>query len=206
MALIYKDGSTVHSPFNGNNGVNFGTGTYHLADNTNVLYDVQRTNNFELIIPINGITGVDGAAIPNAEEIIRVSVDGTTVPHFTQNPISVRRGNNEIKFAGVPTFGSGSITLIDYIGANTKEAIMAWQNESYDVKTEKVGLVTDYKRNCSLLEYSPDYQLIRTWKMYGCWVSGISEDNFENENNNKKKINVTIEYDHAEIIKDYSEN
>ena len=181
------------------------TGTHHLAANTN-LYEIQRTNNFEFIVTdIDGITkagmlgGEVNGTIANAQEIIRLSVVESTIPHFSQPAIEVKRGNNTMKFAGVPTFEAGTLKLNDYIGAATKEVLMAWQNLSYNVVTEKVGLASDYKKDCYLVEYTPDYQKVRQWKMHGCWISKISEGSFNHEQNEKKQIDVTIEYDRAEI-------
>ena len=180
-------------------------GTYHLAANTN-LFEIQRTNNFEFIV-----TDIDGIAkagmlgnetngtIANAQEIIRLSVSSSSVPHFTQNAIEVKRGNSTMKFAGVPTFQAGQIKVIDYIGAATKEVLMAWQNLSYNIVTEKVGLASDYKKDCYLVEYTPDHQKVRQWKMHGCWVSELSEDEYNSESNDKKQITCKIEYDRAEI-------
>ena len=76
---------------------------------------------------------------------------------------------------------------------------MAWQNLSYNVVTEKVGLVEDYKKDCYLMEYSPDQQLVRKWRLYGCWISSISEGDYDSESNDKKLITATIEYDKAKI-------
>ena len=181
------------------------TGTHHLAANTN-LYEIQRTNNFEFIVTdIDGITragmmgGEVNGTIANAQEIIRLSVVSSTIPHFSQNAIEVKRGNNTMKFAGVPTFDAGTLKLNDYIGAATKEVLMAWQNLSYNVVTEKVGLASDYKKDCYLVEYTPDYQKVRQWKLHGCWISKLGESEFNHEQNEKKQIDVTIEYDRAEI-------
>ena len=181
------------------------TGTHHLAANTN-LYEVQRTNNFEFIVTdIDGIMkagmvgGETNGNIANAQEVIRLSVVSSSIPHFSQSVIEVKRGNNTMKFAGVPTFESGTVKLNDYIGAATKEVLMAWQNLSYNVVTEKVGLASDYKKDCYLVEYTPDYQKVRQWKMHGCWISKLSEGEFNHEQNEKKQIDVTIEYDRAEI-------
>lgn len=180
-------------------------GTYHLADNPN-LYEIQRSNNFEFIVTdIDGIlrAGMQGdetyARINNAQEVLRMSVDSAFVPHFTQSTISVRRGNNELKFAGIPSFSSGQLTLNDYIGADTKAVLMAWQHLSYDVYTEKVGLVEDYKKDCYLVEYSPDYQMVRRWILHGCWISNLNEGDFSAQSNGTHQIQVTIEYDRAEL-------
>jgi hypothetical protein len=180
-------------------------GTYHMAANTN-LYEIQRTNNFEFIVTdIDGIQragmigGEANGSIENAQEIIRMAVAESSVPFFSQNPIEVKRGNSTMKFAGVPSFEAGTIKVNDYIGASAKEVLLAWQALSYNVVTEKVGLASDYKKDCYLVEYTPDYQKVRQWKMHGCWISKLSGANFTSDNNDKMQIDVTIEYDKAEL-------
>ena len=183
-------------------------GTYHLANN-NDLYEPSRSNNFEfLVTDVDNLlrAGVDrdladeADYITNGQEVIRVSVNKSSVPHFELGTIEIKRGNNVIKFAGNPTFGSGSIELHDYIGARTKDALMAWQALAYDVRTEKVFSASNYKKECKLIEYTPDYNTkIRTWVLKGCWVKSISEGEFNNESADKRLISATIEYDKAWI-------
>ena len=176
-------------------------GTYYLTDNPKY-YEIQRSNNF--VFYVSGLSKAfnianNKYAQDNADDVIKISVNKTTVPHFTQSAIQVKRGNNTMKFAGVPEFGSGSIDLNDYIGAGTKDVLLAWQNKSYDVRTEKVGLASDYKKDAYLLEYTPDYQLVRTWKLMGCWISGLSEGEYSHDSAEKHTISATIEYDKAWI-------
>ena len=183
-------------------------GTRYLADRSD-MYDIQRSNNFEFIVQFNGdmpsvdyVDGVNEGKLfteSRAKDILRLSVTTSSVPHFTQDPIRVRRGNNEMKFAGVPTYGSGTIRINDFIGLESKEALMAWQNLSYNVRTEKVGLAKDYKKTCTLVEYRPDYSVVRSWNLYGCWISGISEDDYNYESNERHQVTATIEYDRAEL-------
>lgn len=179
--------------------------TYHLADNPN-LYEIQRSNNFEFIVTdIDGIiragmTGTEASAvIANAQEILRLSVSSSSVPHFSQNAIEVKRGNNTLKYAGTPTFDDNEVVFNDYIGADDKSILMAWQALSYNTSTQKVGIATDYKKDCYLNEYSPDYQKVRGWVLHGCWISSLKEDEYNNESNEAKKIQCTITYDWAEI-------
>ena len=178
-------------------------GAYNLATNPEY-YEIQRGNNFEFCVyDLNGIEQAPGAvnqyAVANAEEVIRLSVDGAPVPHFSQNPIEVQRGNTTIRYAGVPTFSGGDLTLNDYIGAGTLEALMAWQNKSFDVETEKVGLAKDYKKQCTLTEYTPTWQPVRQWRLFGCWISGISESAMSYSSNDKRQITATITYDYAKL-------
>lgn len=175
--------------------------TYHLANNPN-LFEVQRKNNFEFIVTdIDGIAkaGLSGSSISNAQEILRVAVNEAFVPHFSQNVIQLHRGNNVINYAGVPEFKSGTIKFNDYIGASAKEVLMAWQALSYSTVTQKVGIATDYKKDCYLCEYSPDYQLVRKWKLHGCWISELSEDSYSSDQNDVQQVSATITYDWAEI-------
>lgn len=201
--MIRLNGVDKASTINEKSGTSIGT--YHLAANPN-LYEIQRSNNFEFIVTdIDDITRVGmiggevNSTLPNAQEIIRMSVSSSAVPHFSQQPISVKRGNNTLKYAGVPEFSEGSIKVNDYIGANTVEVLMAWQNLSYNVLTEKVGLASDYKKDCYLIEYTPDYQKVRQWKMHGCWISNLTENEFDHESNDKRAITCTIQYDRAEL-------
>lgn len=184
-------------------------GTYHLGENPQ-LYSPQRANNYEFIVTdIDGIlrpgavAGDTNASFRNAQEILRVSVSQAFVPHFTQETVEIKRGNSTVKFASVPTFSSGSLQFHDFIGANTKEILMAWQNLSYNVYTEKVGSLDvpeqDYKKDAFLIEYTPDYRKVRQWRLHGCWISELSEDNYDNYNGDKKMLSVTIEYDWAEL-------
>ena len=183
-------------------------GTYHLADNPQ-LFEIQRNNNYEFIVTdIDGImrAGAQGteknAVFNNAQEMLRLSITKAPIPHFQQEVVNIKRGNSTLKYAGVPSFNEGALEFHDFIGADVKSILMAWQNLSYNVKTEKVGSLerTNYKKDCYLLEYPPDYyEPIRTWRLYGCWISNITESEYTNEDGQKHMISVTIQYDHAEI-------
>lgn len=175
-------------------------GTYHMAASP-AFYEPQRANNFEFVVTdLDNLTRtLDNTVIDGAQEILRLSVTLSSIPHFSQDPISIRRGNSVLKYAGTPTFTDGQLEINDYIGADSKSILMAWQNLSYNVKTEKVGLASEYKKDCYLIEYAPDLQKVRQWRLHGCWVSSISEGNYSSEDNSKKTVQATIQYDRAEI-------
>lgn len=185
------------------------TGTYHLADNPKY-FEIQRNNNFEFIVTDldnirrAGALGTESNAnIKNAQELLRLSVSKAAVPHFTQEVVTIKRGNSTMKYAGVPDFKAGSFEFHDYVGADTKAILMAWQNLSYNVDTEIVGSManpdTQYKKNCYLVEYTPDKQMVRSWILYGCWISALDEGQYSGEDGGKHAITATIEYDHAKI-------
>lgn len=187
--------STVHE-----NGTDLGT--YYIANNPQY-YEPQRPNNFKFYVEgLNEKLGIlnNDYAKKNAEKVIEISVNSSSVPHFNISPISLKRGNNTMKFAGTPEFGEGNIQLVDFIGAGTKDILLAWQRQAYDVNTEKVGLATDYKHDGYLIEYTPEYQVVRTWKLHGCWISGIDEDGYDHDNGNSvKMLTAKIQYDKATV-------
>lgn len=193
-----------------------GISTHHLSQNP-ALYEPSRNNAFEFIldlstqpIPNTLISAGVNAAIAespaentddylnNVSDIIRISVAESSIPHFDLGVIEVRRGNSTMKFAGTPTFSEGSIKCNDYVGARTKDVLLAWQRMAYDVVNDVVELAGNYKRTCKLVEYTPDFaQVLRTWTLYGCWVRTLSEGNFSHESSDKRSIDVTIVFDRA---------
>lgn len=179
-------------------------GAYHLSNNP-TMYEPQRTNNFEFIVTdLDNITraapsnyATEDKTIANAQQILYFSVVSVSLPHFSQSPIAVQRGNTEMYVAGKPSYGTnGSLTVNDYIGADSKSVLMAWQALSFDVETEAVGRMADYKKDCTLVEYTPDYKnVVRYYDLKGCWVSSISENKHDYHNNDKGTIDATIIFD-----------
>ena len=188
-------------------------GTYHLSDNPQ-LFEIQRNNNYIFSVPLLGGPNGDpllragavgteaNAELKNASELLRLSVNSAFVPHFSQEAIEIKRGNSTLYYAGVPSFEACQLTFHDFIGADVKAILMAWQALAYDVKTEKVASLqrTNYKRQAFLTEYPPDYYApVRTWILHGCWITSLSEDNYTNDNGDKHMITAQIRYDRAEI-------
>ena len=171
-------------------------------------YEAARSGFFSLLVnDIDNIvkasyTGDHSAAadsdkIKQAQEILKLNVTNAPVPHFSLQKQTYRRGNDVVNFAGVPEFSDGEITVDDIVGVDTKSILMAWQGLAYNVHTRKGGRMKDYKKDCTLIEYTQDFEEIRSWKLYGCWVSNITEDAFNKEQDGKRAIRATIVYDRA---------
>ena len=96
-----------------------------------------------------------------AQEALKLHVVKAAVPHFGLEVLEYRRGNEQVKFAGVPTFDAGEITVDDVIGPDTKSILVAWHQKAYNPHTRLGGRMKDYKRICTLAEYSQDYELLR---------------------------------------------
>lgn len=178
-------------------------GTYHLSNNPQA-YQPVRTNNFRFLVQgLDNLLRVGGNEdnkndyITNAQEVIEYSVISFDAPHFKQTPLEVRRGNSKVYYAGVPEFSAGQLKINDFAGANGKSVLEAWQNLSYDVYNDTVATSDKYKIDAIVLEYLPDDTLVRYWELKGCWVSGLSEDGWDNNNSSIKAVTATIQYDRA---------
>lgn len=185
-------------------------GVSHIANNK-ALFEPQRENAFVFVVTdIDGIlkpNAVEGGAdniIANAQETIKFSVVSAPVPTFTQEVLSIPVGNATIKAAGKPQFSDGNLVIREYIGVDSKSAILAWQALSGNIRNgNAVGNMADYKKDCYLLEYSQDgTKLIRTWRMVNCWVSGVSEGDFTMNSAGIKELTATITYDWAYLEQD----
>lgn len=137
--------------------------------------------------------------IPKAQEALKLNVVKAFVPNFSLQEMKYRRGNDVVTFAGVPDYKNGNIVVDDVVGIDTKSILLAWQALGYNVHTRKGGRMKDYKKNCTLIEYTQDFEQVRSWTLYGCWVADVQEGDFDKENDGKRQISAKIVYDRAEL-------
>lgn len=152
--------------------------------------------------PDSGIAKVSDGTLYDghkASEALRLNVTKASVPNFTVKTEEYRRGNDVVKFASVPEFKDGSITVDDVVGMDTKSLLYSWQYLAYNPITRKGGRMKDYKKTCTLIEYTQDYEQIRYWTLYGCFVTAIDEDAFDRGSDGKRQLTVSISYDRAEM-------
>lgn len=181
----------------------------HIVSIDNIAnYEAARSGFFSLIVDdIDNIvkasytgdhnSAADADKISKAQEILKLNVTNAPVPHFSLQKLSYRRGNDVVNFAGVPEFQDGEITVDDVVGMDTKSILMAWQGLAYNVHTRKGGRMKDYKKNATLVEYTQDFEQVRSWTLYGCWISNITEDPFNKEQDDRRRVRATIVYDRA---------
>jgi len=192
-----------------NNDYDVSLSAQHIAANLEK-YEAARTGFFVFLVnealnekirdKIINTFGRTAELLANASEAIKLNVVKASVPSFKVNVLEYTRGNEKIKFAGTPEWGDGSITVDDVVGLDTKAILLGWKELAYDTKTRKGGRMKDYKYDCTLIEYTQDYEPLRTWTLYGCWVSEVSDEDFDKENDGKRQLTATIQYDRAEMI------
>lgn len=186
--------------------INDGLSVYHLSTGTHRAYQPAKKNFFEFIVEdldnllkpgVEVDLAEDSDYIRNGQEVIRLTVNKAPVPHFELNDIEIRKGNSIVHYAGTPTFNDGTLEVDDMIGAQSKAVLEAWQNLAYNVVTDKGGRAIDYKKNATLIEYTSDHVKVRSWRLIGCWIKNISEDDYDKTNDDLVRVQGTIRYDRA---------
>ena len=190
----------------------FTRGAYHISNNT-VEYNPQRKNNFTLIV--NGLGDLprqysvdqsmgdlgDVDIIRNGQEQIALALISCTVPTITQNPIEINRGNSTIKFAGKPSFNTLNIEAYDYIGSDVKDTLLAWQYQCYNNRYDYVGSAWDYKKDCQLLQLTPDGTLVRYWDIKGAWLQSVTPGDFNmGSGDEAQTVQAELVYDWATMM------
>ena len=188
--------------------------TLHISENL-AAYEAARSNFFVFYVDPSQLTNLyspdfdpdsgegkveDGTRFDGqmASDALRLNVTKASVPNFTITSHEYRRGNDVVKYAGVPEFKDGSITVDDVVGMRTKDMLYAWQYLAYNPITRKGGRMKDYKKTCTLIEYTQDYEQIRYWTLYGCFVTAIEDGDFDREGGSEKRqMTVAISYDRA---------
>lgn len=171
-------------------------------------YEAARSNFFVLVVyDLDNLLKInysgekeaatDSDYIKGAGEILKLNVTKCAMKDFSVSTLEYRRGNDVVKMAGTPTFDSGSLTVDDVVGLDTKSILHAWLHLAYNPHTRKGGRMKDYKKNCDLLEYTQDYELIRTWHLEGCFVTSVSNDDFDRESDGRRSMTAELVYDRA---------
>ena len=186
--------------------INDNISAFHLATRPD-LYEPQRENSFQFIITdIDGIVRAghldndDEDRIANAQELMKFSVlSWSGSPTFSQEEIAVNLGNSTIYFAGKPSFSDGTLVVQDFIGAESKSILQAWQNLSYNLSEDTVSSVniTNYKKRCYLKEMTPEMRDVATYVLEGCWVTSVDFGTYTYDSAGKKQVSATIRYDRA---------
>lgn len=178
-------------------------GVFHLAENPRQ-YQPLRTNNFRFLVSgldrllrVGGDEADASDYIYNSQEVLDFSVVSFVEPDFEQTEIPINRGNSTIYFAGKATYNAGDLVINDFVGADGKSILRAWQALSYNPIDDTIPSAEVYKKDAVVLEYTPDNTLVNYWELKGCWVQSISTNGYNNDNPDKKTVTARIRYDRA---------
>ena len=147
-------------------------------------YEVQRTNNFEVVLQ----------GFPKQ---FTLAVESSPSPVISNDPIELAYGNSKVKVAGQASFDDFDIQIKDFIDADLEMLLYQWRGQVYDPWTDRIGWAKDYKRNGFLHQYAPDGTCQRSWKLWGVWPTNFNGGDFQYDGGDKKLISMTLSVDKA---------
>lgn len=137
------------------------------------------------------------ASAADASETLALSLRDYAGPSMTVDPITLRTGNGEVKYAGVPTVGTSSISFTDYIGMDTERILLAWYVQCHNPKNDKIGFKEYYSNDGLLYKWAPNGTRITDWRLQGCWINEYNQGNYSRQQPDFRQFSTTIQYDKA---------
>lgn len=151
-------------------------------------YEVQRTNNFMVVINIDDANHLN------------LAVESFPLPTIGNEIIELYYGNTNVKVAGKRTKENGDVVIKDFIGADTEALIEKWRREIYNPITNENGWTVDYRKDGMLYEFSPDGSIARKWKLSGCNPRSVSYGELSNDGSDKKQITIGMSFSATRIL------
>lgn len=166
------------------------SGASYFASDVN--FEVQRTNHFEIVLDLKQTLGIDETEI----EHIRLSTKEVSTPKVTAEAIPLKHGNDTVKVASAPQYDDLTITVYDTIGKDQLDILQKWFNKVFDYNTKLMGLASNYKTTGTLYMYSPDCSKVRKWKLEGVWPRSFGVTNsFSFDSTSEQNITLELSVD-----------
>jgi len=160
---------------------------------TGLLGDVRKVNNF--IVYIEDVTE-DG----NSLDLV---IQRAFLPQVSLQPLEFRHGNDSKKLAGVASFQSGSITILDTLSRAEYDILVDWFYQTYNPETGAIGLADDYKKVGAIIEFAADGRYQRRWNIEGMFISEMQLGTLDASANDMKQVQLTIQIDPSPMKPQY---
>lgn len=125
-------------------------------------FEPQRTNNFE--IQLYGVPGQD---------LIVLSTASFAQAASKNQAITLGYLNDNTKVAGAASHDDASLTVRDFVDAQTYASLMAWRKLVYDPDNGNIGFASSYKKQGHVILLAPDGSVERKFKLVGVWPTEV---------------------------------
>lgn len=143
-------------------------------------------------------SSVSGNISITADNLLRLSLSKHGMPSNSSEVIKIRKGNEEVKFAGGVTYSDIDASFTDWIGADIENFISAWDGLRYNPVSGMVNPASVYKKYGTIVQYSPDGAILRTWKLMGCWINEVNYGDYDRgDAGGHREISLKIHIDKA---------
>ena len=160
---------------------------------TGLLGDIRKVNNF--IVHIEDVTE-DG----NSLDLV---IQQAFLPQVSLQALEFRHGNDAKKLAGVASFQSGSMTILDTLSRAEYDALVDWFYDTYNPETGAIGLASEYKKSGYITEFAADGRYQRRWTVEGMFISDLQLGTLDAAGSDMKQVQLTIQIDPSPMKPEY---
>lgn len=184
----------------------------------NSLWEVQHTNQFEVVIPEyyrmildyskpetatdNNVLAASG--ITNSQNL-KLAVKSISMPELSLDVEEVVLNNIPRKIPKNPKCGDATIEFYDAIGINVEKLIMDWYENIFEPRKQTFGYTKNFKTDIFVLQFSGDNTYMRAWRLMNCFPKSVSVPNFSFDSAELKIITVgfSVEYAYPLTMPEY---
>ena len=163
----------------------------HKAD-----FEPGRTSDFILKIKFErDLYDMDGEK--EATEALALSLKNYSGPQMSIETLSIRTGNGQVNYAGMPSVGNSPISFTDYIGQKTEFILLAWYAMAHNIQNDKIGFKEYYAQDGILYKWAPNGTRQISWWIKGAWINEYNLGEFSRQTPELREFSTTILYDKA---------
>lgn len=151
-------------------------------------FDPQRAFDFE--IELYGVPG---------QELIKLSVDSTTLPATSNEIITVHFMGEERKVPGKAKVSNGSIVVKDFVTEDVFSTLQQWRDLVYDNESGNINLAPVYKRKGAVFLIGPDGARRREYTLDGVWPSQVQGGALSYAQSQAFTLTLTLVVDRAKM-------
>lgn len=160
-------------------------GTNHMLGVDN--YVPLTTNNFEI-----RVYNMDGSTPDGNSDLLTLSTNEIGSISEEQDTITVHYGNGLIKFPSKVSFPDVTWTLNCYCEPNVLDALRAWREQVFNPKTERMGLPSEYMKQCYIIRYDGQGNERDVLRLPGVWLSSLSYGDMNQAGGDVVKVQVGL--------------
>ena len=139
------------------------------------------------------------------DDSLRLTCKNISMPKINLDKVEIHRMHNLYKVAGSKiTYDDITCNFYDFVDNAAAKYIEAWHKQIYDISTSLMGYpggANGYKKNLTVIVYTPDHATAETWTLVGAWPMNISRKELSWEDSNgHQEITLTLAIDEAQVV------
>lgn len=123
------------------------------------------------------------------------ALESMSLPTKMVSEIELNFLNTRRYVAGRASFESIPVIVKDTVNGSTAAEIDAWHRSVFDPVTGGIGLAGNYKKNATIMLFSPEGSVERSWTLEGCFPTAVNFGSLTYDSDDVVRIDMQLRYD-----------